>query len=84
MAFGTVKWFSENKGYGFIQPDDGSHDVFVHITAVKSSNLEKLDEGQHLEFELHQRGDGRTFAQAMKIISDEGGEEIEECLEEEE
>lgn len=71
MAHGTVKWFNKAKGYGFIDPDDGSHDIFVHITAVQASNLDGLDEGQRLEFELHQRGDGRTFAQAMKIIDHE-------------
>ncbi len=77
MAHGTVKWFNESKGYGFISPDDGSHDIFVHITAVQSSGLDKLDEGQKLEFELHQRGDGRTFAQAMKLISDEPADDAE-------
>ena len=68
MAFGVVKWFNGRKGFGFIEPDDGDKDVFVHITAVQESGLEGLDEGQRVEFELHQRGDGRTIANELKII----------------
>lgn len=68
MALGRVKWFNKSKGYGFIDPDDGSQDIFVHITAIQASQLETLDEGQRIEFELHQRGDGRTHAQGLKII----------------
>lgn len=75
MAFGMVKWFNVSKGYGFIQPDDGSHDIFVHITAVRSSSLETIEEGQRLEFELHQKGDGRTFAQGMRPQLDDVAED---------
>ena len=57
MAIGTVKWFNAQKGYGFIQPDDGSKDVFVHISAVESSGLRSLMEGQKVSFELtNERG----------------------------
>jgi CspA family cold shock protein len=52
MATGTVKWFNSTKGYGFIQPDDGSSDVFVHISAVERSGLGSLNEGQKLTYEL--------------------------------
>ncbi len=52
MAQGTVKWFNSTKGFGFIQPDDGSKDVFVHISAVERAGLRGLDEGQKVTFEL--------------------------------
>ncbi|MFC5355351.1 cold-shock protein [Azospirillum himalayense] len=51
MAIGTVKWFNSTKGYGFIQPEDGSADVFVHISAVDRSGIGHLNEGQKLSFE---------------------------------
>ena len=52
MATGVVKWFNAQKGFGFIQPDDGGQDVFVHISAVERANLASLHEGQKLSFEL--------------------------------
>ena len=52
MATGTVKWFNEQKGYGFVQPDDGSKDVFVHISAVERAGLRTLKEGQKVSFEI--------------------------------
>ncbi|MFI4932019.1 MAG: cold-shock protein, partial [Burkholderiales bacterium] len=52
MATGTVKWFNATKGFGFIQPDDGGKDAFVHISAVERAGLSNLSEGQKLEFEL--------------------------------
>ena len=52
MATGTVKWFNEQKGYGFVHPDDGSKDVFVHISAVESAGLRTLKEGQKVSFEI--------------------------------
>ena len=52
MATGVVKWFNGQKGYGFIQPDDGGKDVFVHISAVERSGLSHLNEGQKISFEL--------------------------------
>jgi CspA family cold shock protein len=84
MAQGIVKWFDLGKGYGFVNPDDGSHDVFVHISAVKLSGLDELKEGQRLEFELHQRGDGRTFVQSMKLLVGLPADQLDECLDEEE
>ncbi len=58
MATGTVKWFNEQKGYGFIQPDDGGRDVFVHISAVERSGLSGLVEGQKISYEV--QADRRT------------------------
>jgi CspA family cold shock protein len=52
MTTGTVKWFNAQRGYGFIQPSDGSKDVFVHVTAVQRAGLESLVEGQKLRFEV--------------------------------
>ena len=52
MATGTVKWFNPDKGFGFIQPEDGGRDVFVHITAVQAAGLHGLDEGQRVTFEV--------------------------------
>jgi CspA family cold shock protein len=58
MGTGTVKWFNEQKGYGFIQPDDGGKDVFVHISAVQRSGLQGLRDGQKVSYEL--QADRRT------------------------
>jgi len=58
MATGVVKWFNGQKGYGFIQPDDGGKDVFVHISAVERSGLSHLNEGQKISFEL--KADAKT------------------------
>lgn len=52
MATGTVKWFNAQKGFGFIQPEDGGKDVFVHVTAVQAAGLHGLDEGQKVSFEV--------------------------------
>lgn len=61
MVSGTVKWFNPTKGYGFIQPENGGKDVFVHISAVERSGLGTLSEGQRVNFELESRN-GRTSA----------------------
>jgi CspA family cold shock protein len=66
MASGTVKWFNAQKGYGFIQPDDGSKDVFVHISAVERSGIGNLIEGQKLTFELERGQQGKTSAVDLK------------------
>lgn len=62
MAIGTVKWFNTTKGYGFIMPQDGSKDVFVHISAVQRAGLRALAEGQKLEYELARGDQGRVSA----------------------
>ena len=66
MSNGTVKWFNSLKGYGFIQPDDGSKDVFVHISAVEQSGIGTLQEGQKLSFDLERGQQGKTSAVNLK------------------
>ena len=67
MAVGTVKWFNPTKGYGFIQPDDGGKDVFVHVTAVERSDLGSLNEGQKVSYELEKdRRSGKEAAVNLK------------------
>lgn len=67
MATGKVKWFNSDKGYGFIQPDDGSKDVFVHISAVERAGMSGLNEGQKVSFELRaDRKTGKSSADNLK------------------
>jgi cold shock protein len=68
MSEGTVKWFNSQKGYGFIQPDDGSKDVFVHISAVERAGLTGLNEGQKVSFDLERGQQGKTSATNLKSI----------------
>jgi cold shock protein len=69
MATGTVKWFNAQKGFGFIQPDDGGKDVFVHISAVERAGLNDLQEGQKVSFEVvPDRRTGRTSADQLKAM----------------
>jgi CspA family cold shock protein len=62
MSSGTVKWFNAQKGYGFIQPDDGTKDVFVHISAVQRAGISNLNEGSRLEFDLERGQQGKVSA----------------------
>jgi CspA family cold shock protein len=66
MAFGIVKFFNVGKGFGFIQPEDGSKDVFVHITAVQAAGMSELVEKQRVSFELQSGRDGRVSATDLK------------------
>jgi cold shock protein len=66
MAIGTVKWFNTQKGYGFIQPDDGSKDVFVHISAVERSGIGNLREGQKLSYDIERGQQGKSSAVNLK------------------
>lgn len=66
MASGTVKWFNATKGYGFIEPDEGGKDVFVHITAVQAAGLQGLHEGQKISYELTEQR-GKTSAANLKV-----------------
>lgn len=68
MATGTVKWFNTTKGFGFIAPDDGGKDAFVHITAVQRAGLQSLEEGQRIEFELVAGRDNRQSADNLRIV----------------
>ncbi len=67
MATGTVKWFNTQKGFGFIQPDDGGKDVFVHISAVQRAGLQTLNEGQKVSFEIATER-GKAAAANLKAI----------------
>jgi CspA family cold shock protein len=67
MTLGTVKWFNGQKGFGFIQPDDGGKDVFVHISAVERAGMSSLNEGQKIAFEVvADRRTGKTAAQNLQ------------------
>jgi CspA family cold shock protein len=68
MPSGTVKWFNTTKGYGFIAPDDGGKDVFVHISAVERAGLTGLTDNQKVEFELIDGRDGRQMAGDLKAV----------------
>ena len=68
MATGTVKWFNEQKGYGFIQPDQGGKDVFVHISAVERAGLSTLNEGQKVSFDIvADRRSGKSSADNLRV-----------------
>jgi CspA family cold shock protein len=69
MPTGTVKWFNSAKGYGFIQPDDGSSDAFVHISAVEQAGLSGLREGQKVEYEVVPGRNGKSSAENL-VVSD--------------
>lgn len=68
MSQGTVKWFNAQKGFGFIQPDDGSKDVFVHISAVERSTLGHLTEGQKISFDLERGQQGKVSAVNLQAV----------------
>ncbi len=68
MATGTVKWFNAGKGFGFIQPEDGSKDVFLHISAVESAGLQSPADGQKIQYELESGRDGRGSAGSISYL----------------
>ncbi len=68
MATGTVKWFNAAKGYGFIEPEDGSKDVFVHISAVERAGLSSLSEGQRVSYELQPGQQGKSSAENLSVV----------------
>tara|TARA_Y100000746_G_scaffold203827_1_gene190081 strand:- start:75 stop:284 length:210 start_codon:yes stop_codon:yes gene_type:complete len=67
MATGTVKWFNPTKGFGFIEPDEGGKDAFVHISAVERAGLNGLNEGQKVSFDLEPGRDGKSSAENLKL-----------------
>jgi CspA family cold shock protein len=68
MSKGTVKWFNGQKGYGFIQPDDGSKDVFVHISALERAGMSSLNEGQQLTYDEERGQQGKTSAVNLQAV----------------
>lgn len=69
MQTGTVKWFNATKGYGFIAPDQGGADAFVHISAVERAGMTTLTEGQRLSYELHTGRNGKAAAANLRVVS---------------
>ena len=67
MAIGTVKWFNANKGYGFIQPNDGASDVFLHIADIQRAGLREPREGDKLEYDLQRGQQGKTSAGNLRL-----------------
>ncbi len=67
MPTGTVKWFNPNKGFGFIEPDEGGADAFVHISAVEQAGLSSLNEGQKVNYELEPGREGKTAAVNLSL-----------------
>ena len=68
MQTGTGKWFNRTKGYGFIQPEGGGPDAFVHISAVEQAGLETLNEGQRVQYELVRGRNGKSSAENLKVV----------------
>ena len=68
MATGTVKWFNPTKGFGFIEPEDGSSDAFVHISAVERAGIGSLNEGQKVSYELQAGQNGKSSAENLKLV----------------
>ncbi len=67
MANGTVKWFNATKGFGFIQPESGSKDIFLHISAVERAGLSRIEDGQKVTFEIETGRDGRESASNLEL-----------------
>jgi len=69
MAKGTVKWFNATKGFGFIQPETGSKDVFLHISALERAGLTHIDDGQKVSFDIESGRDGRESAANLSLVN---------------
>ena len=68
MSKGKVKWFNTTKGYGFIEPDEGGSDAFIHISAVQEAGLSELAEGQAVEYEMAEAKNGKLCAMTIKVV----------------
>ncbi len=68
MTIGTVKWFNPAKGFGFIEPEDGANDAFIHISAVERAGLSSLNEGQKVSYELQAGQNGKSSAENLSVI----------------
>ncbi len=68
MTIGTVKWFNSAKGFGFIEPEDGSKDAFVHISALERAGISSLSKGQKVEYELQPGRDGKSSAGNLQLV----------------
>ena len=68
MAIGTVKWFNPTKGFGFIQPEDGAKDAFVHVSALEQAGIPTLNEGQRVSYELRAGKNGKSSAENLKLV----------------
>ncbi len=68
MTIGTVKFFNTSRGYGFIAPEDGSKDAFVHISALERAGISSLNEGQRVEYELQSGEKGKSSAENLKLV----------------
>ena len=68
MANGTVKWFNSAKGFGFIEPEDGGKDVFVHVSAVEAAGLQGLNDDQKISYEMEEDRNGRSSAGSLKLL----------------
>ena len=75
MTTGTVKWFNPAKGFGFIEPEDGSTDAFVHISAVERAGMGTLSEGQKISYDLQPGQNGKSSAENLKEVSDDAGDD---------
>ena len=69
MTIGTVKFFNMDRGYGFINPEDGSKDAFVHISAIERAGISSLSEGQKVEYELQPGRNGQSSAENLKLVN---------------
>jgi len=68
MTIGTVKFFNQERGYGFIEPEDGSKDAFVHVSALERAGISSLSEGQKVEYEVQPGRDGKSSAENLKLV----------------